>query len=208
MEIDMTDAVNAKKVLLVSASARKTGSISRDLASRLLAQFGNGGQIDIVERDVAEGLPFVNENWVGANFTDPGERSDEQRETLALSDSLVQELRDADAIVIASPIYNFGIPASLKAWIDLIARARETFYYTPEGPVGLLTGKKAFLVLASGGTRIGSEIDFASGYLRHMLGFVGIDDVEVVAAAAVMADPEAIAGAQARIGEVAAGLAV
>ena len=98
------------------------------------------------------------------------------------NDALVQEVKEADIIMIAAPIYNFSIPASLKAWIDLIARAGLSFRYTSEGPVGLLTGKKAYVVIASGGTQIGSEIDFASGYLRHVLGFIGIDDVSLISA--------------------------
>ena len=85
-------------------------------------------------------------------------------------------------MVIGSPIYNFGVPAALKAWIDMIARARKTFHYTDNGPEGLLTGKKAYVLMASGGTEVGSEIDFASGYLRHVLGFIGIDDVTIIAA--------------------------
>jgi FMN-dependent NADH-azoreductase len=93
---------------------------------------------------------------------------------------------DADVLVIGVPVYNFGIPASLKAWVDMIARARLTFRYTESGPVGLLRGKRAVLVVASGGTAVGSEIDFATDYLRHVLGFLGIDDVEIIAANRVM----------------------
>lgn len=84
--------------------------------------------------------------------------------------------------MIATPIYNFAVPAALKAWIDLIARAGVTFKYTENGPVGLLTGKRAIIVLASGGTQSGSEIDFATPYLKHVLGFIGIHDVDIIAA--------------------------
>ncbi len=171
-------------VLRVDASARSEGSSSRKLGDRLLERLHEESQTapSVKHRDVAKGLPFVDEEWVGANFTDPSERTDRQKQVLELSDDLVGELREADVLIIGSPIYNFGIPASLKAWIDLIARARETFRYTENGPVGLLEGKKAYVLMASGGTRLGSEIDFASGYLRHILGFVGIHDVEVIAA--------------------------
>ena len=117
---------------------------------------------------------------MGANFTDPAVRTDAQRETLSGSDVLVAELKAADQIVIGAPIYNFSIPAALKAWIDQVARARETFRYTEAGPEGLLTGKTAWLVIASGGVPMDSAMDFATPYLRHVLGFLGIVDVRVI----------------------------
>ncbi|MEH6790389.1 FMN-dependent NADH-azoreductase [Parasphingorhabdus sp.] len=170
---------NSQNILRVDASARRAGSSSRALGDALIAKLGAEA---VVSRDLAEPLPHVTEDWVHANFTDEADRSDEQRAELALSDQLVAELFAADILVIASPVYNFGIPAALKAWIDLVARARKTFLYTENGPQGLLTGKKAYVLIASGGTAIGSEIDFASGYLRHVLGFIGIDDVTIIAA--------------------------
>jgi FMN-dependent NADH-azoreductase len=112
------------------------------------------------------------------------------RATLDLSDRLIAELKAADTIVIGMPIYNFGMPASLKAWIDLVARSGVTFRYGEDGPVGLLEGKRAVVAVASGGTRVGSDIDFATGHLRHVLGFMGITDVELVAADALMAGSE------------------
>ena len=133
----------------------------------------------------------MTEDWIGANFTDEAERTDDQKAALALSDSLVDELLAADTLVIGTPIYNFAVPAALKAWIDLIARARKTFQYTATGPEGLLTGKKAFILIASGGTEVGSDIDFASGYLKHVLAFVGITDVTVIAADQQMMKGEA-----------------
>ena len=90
--------------------------------------------------------------------------------------------------MIGVPVYNFGIPASLKAWVDLVARARETFRYSENGPVGLLEGKKAYILLASGGTPVGSDVDFASNYLKFILGFLGITDVTVIAADQLMVD--------------------
>jgi FMN-dependent NADH-azoreductase len=98
------------------------------------------------------------------------------------------------------PIYNFGIPAALKAWVDLIARARLTFRYTENGPVGLLKGKKAFLVVASGGVGVDSAVDFATPYMRQALRFVGITDVEVIAADRQSArGDEALSGARDQI---------
>ena len=101
---------------------------------------------------------------------------------LAESDTLVAELEAADVLVIGTPIYNFAIPAALKAWFDQVARPRVTFRYTEDGSVGLLGGKKAYIVVASGGVPVGSPVDFATPYIRHMLGFLGISDVEIVAA--------------------------
>lgn len=172
----MTQSSN---ILRVDASARKAGSSSRALTDALIARLAPD---EIVTRDLTEVLPFVTEDWVGANFTDESERTDAQKAELALSDSLVDELVAADTLVIGTPIYNFAVPAALKAWIDLIARARKTFHYTVNGPEGLLTDKKAYVLIASGGTEVGSDIDFASGYLRHILAFVGITDVTVIAA--------------------------
>jgi FMN-dependent NADH-azoreductase len=107
-------------------------------------------------------------------------------------------------LVIGAPIYNFAPPAALKLWIDQIARARETFRYTETGPVGLLTGKRAVIVTASGGTAVGSEIDFATGYLRHILGFVGVTDVEIIAADRTMADDGSVERARSAIAALAA----
>src|SRR5690606_6043276 len=97
-------------------------------------------------------------------------------------------------------IYNFSIPASLKAWIDQVARARRTFRYTEAGPEGLLKGKRAYIVFASGGVPLGSEVDFASAYLRHILGFIGISDVEFIAADGHQKDRGAMARAATAIG--------
>ena len=176
------------KVLEVAASGRNDGSVSRMLSADLIGALEERhGSIELTRRDLKEALPFVDESWINANFTAEEERSTEQRAVLAQSDALVAELRAADVLVIGAPIYNFGVPAALKAWIDMVARARLTFRYTENGPVGLLKGKRAYLAVASGGTAVGSEMDFATGYLRHILGFLGIDDVQIVAADRLMA---------------------
>ncbi len=166
-------------ILRIDSSARVNGSSSRAIADAIVAKSPNA---HIIKRDVSAGLPLVSEDWMNANFTDEAERSEAQRETLAFSDSLVAELESADIIIISAPVYNFAIPASLKSWVDMIARARKTFKYTENGPVGLLQDKKAYIAMASGGTKMGSEIDFASTYLQHILGFIGIDDVTLIAA--------------------------
>ena len=174
---------NVLKVLLVTASAQQDGSVTRRFAAEMVAQLqAQHGHVVVVQRDVSKGLPFIDAAWVNANFTPADKRSREQRMILSQSDALVQEIKDADIVLIASPIYNFSVPASLKAWIDMVARVGLSFNYTPEGPVGLLKDKRAYIVMASGGTQFGSEIDYASGYLRHVLGFLGIDDVSLIAA--------------------------
>ena len=195
-----------RQILRIDASMRKTGSHSRTLTDQIIEHLGKTRDIEIVTRDLADSdLSFVDENWISANFTDPAERSDDQKVALARSDALVAELKAADTVVIGLPIYNFGIPAALKAWVDMIARARETFRYTENGPKGLLEGKSAILVVASGGTALGSEIDFASTYMKHVLGFVGIHDVTIIGADQLMAgETEKLAAARARIETLAA----
>lgn len=178
-------------ILRIDASARRTGSVTRDLNDKIVERFQRSGDAQVVTRDLADPLPLLTEEWIGANFTDPAERSDAQKETLALSDELVAELKAADVVLIGLPIYNFGVPGALKAWIDLVARARETFRYSEYGPVGLLEGKRAIVTVASGGTEAGSNIDFASTYLKHVLGFIGITDLVFVNADQMMIDADA-----------------
>lgn len=171
------------RILEVSASGRRADSVSRKLSSEIIeALETREGAVEVTRRDLSQGIPLVDERWILANFTPEEERTRDQREVLSVSDSLVEELQAADVIVIGSPIYNFGVPAALKAWIDLIARARKTFRYTSDGPEGLLKGKKAYVVIASGGVPVDSELDFATPYLRHALSFVGITDIDVIAA--------------------------
>lgn len=187
-----------RSILRIDASARRDGSVSRDLADRIVARFGDG--VTVTARDLATGLPLIDEAWIGANFTPADQRTEAQRAALSLSDQLVAELQSADTLVIGLPIYNFGVPAALKAWVDLVARAGVTFRYTEAGPQGLLTAKRAIVAVASGGTEAGSEIDFATGYLRHVLGFIGITDVSFVTADRLMLDPEAtLASAAAQV---------
>lgn len=170
-----------KSILQINSSGRYDGSVTRMASDKLVSQLQSANrELIINKRDLATGLPFIDEQWIGANFTDPDAREESQKATLEFSDELVKELQQADSIVIASPIYNFSIPAVLKAWIDLIARARLTFQYTENGPEGLLKGKTAYLVMASGGVPIGSEMDLATKYLIQVMGFVGISDVKIL----------------------------
>lgn len=177
-------------ILRIDASARLQGSVTRDLNDRLVNKLSIA-DTTVTHRDLSEGLPFLDEAWVAANFTPAEARTDAQRAKLALSDTLVAELQAADTLVIGLPIYNFGMPAALKAWVDLVARAGVTFRYTESGPEGLLTGKRAIVSVASGGTEAGSDIDFASSHLRHVLGFLGITDVTLIRADRMAIDAEA-----------------
>ncbi len=177
------------QILRIDSSARRDGSETRALSDALIGRIEATANTTMTRRDLAVDAPsLVNEAWVGANFTDPAARSDAQVAELAASDALVAELEAADVIVIGAPIYNFSIPAGLKAWIDMVARAGVTFRYGEDGPEGLLNNKKAYVVMASGGVPIGSAMDFASPYLRHLLGFIGIHDVEFISAAEVKED--------------------
>lgn len=189
---------SSQKILRVDASMRRTGSVTRELTNRVIEKLSaETPATSVVTRDLADGIPMIDETWIGANFTEETARDDTQRAALAVSDALIAELRAADTLVIGLPIYNFGVPAALKAWIDLVARARVTFRYSETGPVGLLGGKRAVVVAASGGVPLGSEVDFATSYLRHALAFIGITDVTFIGAERLMAD----AGAARRAAE-------
>jgi FMN-dependent NADH-azoreductase len=196
----------AMNILRVDGSMRQEGSVTRQLADKLMDRLTTEHEATVNLRDLAVDAPgFVDQDWINANFTATEERSVAQREKLAVSDALVAEVQAADVLVIASPIYNFSVPAALKAWIDMIARARLTFKYTETGPVGLLENKKAYVVMASGGTEIGGPIDYARDYLRHVLGFIGITDVTFIEAGQVMANGDAaIEGAFSQIDALAA----
>ncbi|MBT8068012.1 MAG: NAD(P)H-dependent oxidoreductase [Gammaproteobacteria bacterium] len=191
-------------VLEVSASARLAGSASRELSRNLIdALSDRHGDVQVARRDLSKGIPFVNDAWIEANFAPEESRTDRHREALALSDSLVAEMQAADVLVIGVPMYNFNLPASLKAWIDMVARARLTFRYTENGPEGLLKSKKAYLVVATGGVPVGSPVDFATPYLKHVLGFIGITDVEIIAADRLNSEAEeSMDAARARIAEL------
>ncbi len=194
-------------ILYISASIRDTDSVSRTLGDKLVAKLKGQTGASVTARDLsANDLPFVSEERFNANLTPASERTSEQADLAAISDTLIAELQAADTIVISSPIYNFGVPATVKAWADLVARAGTTFKYTESGPVGLLEGKKVYLTVASGGTPVGSDMDFATSWLKFFLGFLGISDVEIFAADGIMSvDGQAkIAAAHERIDAIAA----
>jgi len=172
------------KLLVVETSPRGNHSISRTMTRRFVAEWQAAHPHgEIVIRDLMEtDLPFVTAPWLQAYFTPAEQHSTEMKEALRLSDELVGEILVADHIVIATPVYNFNVPAALKAWVDHIVRKGLTLGFDGNG---LVTGKKATVLLASGGVYTeGSPIrdrDIATRYLRLILGVIGITDVTVVA---------------------------
>ncbi len=168
----------SQTLLRIDSSVRTADSVSRALTDQIINDLEPS---QVITRDLAaDPLPQITGDWAAARLVPEEERTEVQRALLALSDSLIEELQTADTIVIGAPIYNFGPPASLKAWIDLVARPKVTFAYTADGPIGLLKNKTAYLAMVSGGVPIGSPADFATHYLKHMLGFLGVSDVTVM----------------------------
>lgn len=192
-------------LLYITTSINGADGVSRGFGDKLANGLAAKSGADLVTRDLAANdLPFVSAERFGANLTPAAERTPQQAELAAFADTLIGELQDADTIVIASPIYNFGPPATLKAWADLVARAGTTFRYTATGPEGLLTGKKAYIAIASGGTPVGADFDFMSRWLTFFLGFLGITDITIIAADGIMGEgaEEKIAAAHAKVEEL------
>ena len=184
------------KILRVDSSAKTENSESRRLTDRIIDGLKtNGKSLDVTVRDLNESLPQVNTAWIEANNTQSDDQTNEHKKTLALSNTLVGEIEAADTLIIGVALYNFSITASLKLWIDLVCRARKTFAYVDGSPKGLMTGKKAIICFASGGTPFESNIDFASGYLRHILGFIGITDVTFISADKHFMDDQSVINA-------------
>lgn len=191
-----------KTVLHLDSSMRGVNSITRELSDDIVQRLGAD---KVIRRDLlATPVPQIDEDWVVANATAAPDRSPTQQQTLALSDELLDELNQSDTIVIGVPIYNFGIPAALKAWVDQVCRAGVSFRYTENGPEGLLSGKRAVLAIASGGVPVDSPVDHCTPYMRQFLNFVGITDIQVVAADALMQDGESLERARTQINALAA----
>ena len=170
------------KIYQIDSSARKKGSSSRALAKKLLEKIKKPGD-EIIYRDLDDEMLFV------AGLTESGmsipenERTDQHKKMFELSDKLVNELKESDIIIISTPIYNFGPPATLKAWSDLAARVKSTFKYSSDGKqIGLLENKKVYLVITSGGTKIGSKEDYLTPWLKHILNFFGIKNIQTISA--------------------------
>lgn len=196
------------KVLRIDASARLEGSDSRRLTDVFMENWTMAHpQDEVVKRDVgAEPPPHFDELTLTALSTPEPERGPSMVARAELADTLLQEFLEAEVVVIGTPMYNFTIPSTLKAWIDHIARAGVTFRYTPEGPQGLAGGKKVYVIATRGGLYTDSPLDMQEPYLRNVMAFLGIDDVEFVRAEGLNIDAEAraraLTDAEARIGSV------
>jgi len=174
-----------KRILMVTSSAAGAQSRTRQVADRVVQTLldREPGSRVVVRDVVREPLPHLDGTFLAGMGRAAGERSAAQHEALARSDALVDELLASDVVVIAAPMYNFGVPSALKAWIDHVARAGRTFRYTATGPEGLLKGKRAILVLSRGGVYTKGpmlRLEFQESYLRGVLGFLGIDDVRAI----------------------------
>ncbi|MCP4390028.1 MAG: FMN-dependent NADH-azoreductase [Gammaproteobacteria bacterium] len=189
------------RILRLDASANPGESGSSQLADRLVEQLQlRADEIELRSRDLNHNAELIDSRWVGANLTAAGDRNAEQQEALGLSDRLIAELNWADHVVLATPMYNFGVPATLKAWVDQVCRAGVTFRYTKNGAEGLLADKSADIVITTGGAPLGSPADFVSGYLRQVFAFIGINEVNIIGADQMNTDAQAsVTRAQAQI---------
>ena len=189
-------------LLQINASIFSNHGQSTRLADEFVAAWraSTPGAKVIVRNLAEETVPHLDAERFGAFLAKPGERSVEQQAVVEYSDALIDELKRADVLVLGLPMYNFGVPSTLKAYIDHIARAGATFKYTEKGPVGLLTGKKAYVFATRGGLYAGTPLDTQTAYVRDMLRFLGIDDVEFVYAEglAIGAERKAAALSQAQ----------
>ena len=182
-------------ILHVTSSSRGSASYSNRVAAEVLDELrARDPGATVTTRDLARApLPHIGDDFVAATRAPNGPQTDEQRALLAQSDALVDELLAADLIVIAAPMINFTIPSNLKTWIDYVARAGRTFSYSEKGPQGLVTGKQVIVVAARGGiySGAGNALDFQLPYLKSVLGFLGMTDVEVLEVEGTAYGPDA-----------------
>ena len=171
-----------RTLLLIHTSLQGTESLSSSLASEYVAQWQIRHQDGrVISRDLATNpVPHLTAERFAAFTTAADERNAEQRIIVDFSDQLIDELQQADEILIALPMHNFGIPSTLKAYIDHVARAGITFRYTPDGAVGLLSNKRAFVFATRGGKYLGTPLDTQTDYMKTFLAFLGIEDTQFV----------------------------
>ncbi len=188
------------KIYQIDSSARKKGSTSRALAKKLLDKIKKPGD-EVVYRDLDDEMLFVSGLTESGMKIDDKDKTEHHKKMFELSDKLVKELKESDIIIISAPIYNYGPPATLKAWSDLAARIGETFKFKPNGRrEGLLKNKRAYLVVTSGGTKINGVEDFLTPWLKFVLNFFGIEKVDIVSADQMALDYEkSIKNAEAQI---------
>jgi FMN-dependent NADH-azoreductase len=178
------------KFYQIDSSARKDGSTSRALAKKLLDKIKKP-EDEVIYRDLDDEMVFVSGLTESGMKIEEKDRNEHHKKMFELSDKLVGELKESDIIIISAPIYNYGPPATLKAWADLAARVGETFRFKPDGRrEGLLSNKRAFLVITSGGTKLNSNEDFLTPWLKFILNFFGIEKVDVVSADQMALDYE------------------
>ena len=188
------------KIYHIDSSARKKGSTSRALAKKLLDKIKKPGD-EVVYRDLDDEMLFVSGLTESGMKIDDKDKTEHHKKMFELSDKLVKELKESDIIIISAPMYNYGPPATLKAWSDLAARIGETFKFKPNGRrEGLLKNKRAYLVVTSGGTKINGVEDFLTPWLKFVLNFFGIEKVDIVSADQMALDYEkSIKNAEAQI---------
>lgn len=197
------------RILVIESSARQQGSVSRELTQQFIANWQAAHPADQAQvRDLAaEPVPHLDATLLGGWMTPSEQQNDAEKAALARSNQLTDELLAADVLVLAAPMYNFAIPSTLKAWLDHVLRAGVTFKYTETGPQGLLTGKRAFVLTARGGIYAGSALDHQEPYLRQVLAFIGIHDVQFIHAEGLNLGAEfsekGLAQAKAKLAEVA-----
>ena len=190
-----------KRIYHIDSSARTEGSNGRILAKELVTQFESAAPSTVKYRDVSQGLEFLTPNILDGLYIPDSSRTEVQKQALKLSDQIVHEIEQSDVLVLSAPIYNFGPPASLKAWADLVARKDLTFRYTDKGPEGLLKGKKAYVIVTSGGVPVDSPADHLTPWIKTFLGFIGITDVTILAADRLnLSGQESLARVRSQIG--------
>ena len=191
----MLDRTHSTHLLHLDSAAPSPASVSRLLGRELVVGWARRDPgMALTYRDlVAEPLEVVSSSWVSAAFATPEQRTPDSAFALNRSDALIAELEAADVLVIGAPMYNFGIPASLKAWVDQVVRVGRTFVYEGRRPVGTVHGKRAIIVATSGGDAdyyASLGLDFRTSYLKAILGFIGITDVEVLTVIDTMHGPD------------------
>jgi len=178
------------KIYQIDSSARKEGSTSRALAKKVLEKIKKPGD-EVIYRDLNDEMVFVTGLTESGMNIDQKDQNENHKKMFKLSDQLVKELKESDIIIISAPIYNYGPPATLKAWSDLAARVGETFRFKPNGRrEGLLKNKRAYLVITSGGTKLNSNEDFLTPWLKFILNFFGIEKIDIICADQMALDYE------------------
>jgi len=172
----------AYTILHIDSSPRGEQSVSRKLTAQVVENLKEkNNDVTVMYKDLSHGVPFVSMDTLTGFWTPPEEHDEKTKAAVLPSDQAIQEIFDADALVIGVPMWNFHVPATVKAWVDLIARSGKTFKQGENGYEGLVpAGKKAYVVVTTGGVPVGSDYDMTSKYMQSILGFIGITDVTII----------------------------